>query len=70
MFPVTVFILIGGKSKRFGLPKWKVMIDNKTVLDRMWNSCSNFKNRFIVGKEKPLDLDKPFLHYCILFIPI
>ena len=61
MFPVTVFILIGGKSKRFGLPKWKVMIENKTVLDRMWNSCSNFKNRFIVGKEKPLDLDKPFL---------
>ena len=31
MIPAKAFILIGGKSKRFGSPKWKVVIDGKEV---------------------------------------
>ena len=29
----TAFILIGGKSERFGRPKWRVVIDDKIILD-------------------------------------
>ena len=61
MIPAKAFILIGGKSKRFGSPKWKVVIDGKTVLDRIWGSCTEFENRFVVGKEKHADLNKPFI---------
>ncbi|MDP6339291.1 MAG: molybdenum cofactor guanylyltransferase [Candidatus Marinimicrobia bacterium] len=57
----TAFILIGGKSKRFGLPKWEAKIHNQTVLDKIWNACDNFENRFIVGKDKPQEMDKPFI---------
>ena len=62
MIPAKAFILIGGKSKRFGSSKWKVVIDGKTVLDRIWGSCTEFENRFVVGKEKHADLNKPFIH--------
>ena len=64
MITAKAFILIGGESKRFGSPKWKAVIDGKTVLDRIWDSCTEFENRFVVGKEKPSDLNKS------LFSPI
>ena len=61
MIPTKAFILIGGKSNRFGSLKWKAVIDRKTVLDRIWGSCTEFENRFVVGKEKHADLNKPFI---------
>jgi len=61
MIPATAFILIGGKSERFGSPKWKVVIDGETVLDRIWNTCIDFEYRFVVGKEKPADIDISYI---------
>ena len=59
--PTYAFILIGGQSKRFGYPKWKSKIGKSTLLDHIYNVCSLFNHTFIVGKEKPDSLDKPFL---------
>ena len=62
MIPATVFILIGGKSERFGFPKWKAKIHNQTVLDKIWNVCDIFENRVIVGKAKPHSISYQFMH--------
>ncbi len=61
MILATAFLLIGGKSERFGSPKWKAVFDGKTVLDRIWGSCTEFENRYVVGKEKHAYLNKPFI---------
>ncbi len=53
MIKATAFILIGGKSERFGSPKWKATISGQSVLDRIWNSCDSFEKRYVIGKEKP-----------------
>ena len=60
-FPASAFILTGGKSERFGSPKWRSKIKGKTVLDRVWDACKNFEHRNVIGKEKPADIDKPFI---------
>ncbi|MBT6782697.1 MAG: NTP transferase domain-containing protein, partial [Candidatus Marinimicrobia bacterium] len=52
MIKATAFILIGGKSERFGSPKWKATISGQSVLDRIWNSCDSFEKRYVIGKEK------------------
>jgi molybdopterin-guanine dinucleotide biosynthesis protein A len=57
----TAFILIGGKSERFGSPKWKAKINGKSVLDIVWDACNSFENRIIVGKEKLDGFEKPFI---------
>ena len=57
----SAFILIGGQSKRFGYPKWKSKIGEKTLLDHIYNMCSLFDNTFIVGKKKTTGLNKTFL---------
>ena len=57
----SAFILIGGQSKRFGYPKWKSKIGEKTLLDHIYNMCSLFDNIFIIGKEKPEGFNKPFI---------
>ena len=60
LIPATAGILIGGQSRRFGSPKWKVKVGGETVLDRLWQVCGRFEERIVIGKEKPADLDKPF----------
>jgi len=60
-YPASTFILIGGKSERFGSPKWRTLIREESVLDRIWKACENFENRYVIGKTKPTDLDKPFI---------
>ena len=57
----TAFILIGGKSERFGSPKWQAIINGQTVLDRIWNASDKIENRFVIGKEKPKYFEKPFI---------
>ena len=57
----SAYILIGGKSERFGSPKWRAEIGRETVLDRMWQACADFESRSVVGKQQPSDLDKPFI---------
>ncbi|MDP7095420.1 MAG: molybdenum cofactor guanylyltransferase [Candidatus Marinimicrobia bacterium] len=61
MVKASAFILIGGKSARFGSPKWQVNINGKSVLDIVWDACNYFENRIVVGKEKPDGFDKPFI---------
>ena len=61
MFKLTAFILIGGKSQRFGSPKWQTVVNGQTVLDRIWGACDIFEYRYIVGKEKPQGMEKPFI---------
>ena len=57
----SAFILIGGQSKRFGYPKWKSKIGEKTLLDHIYNMCSLFDDTFIIGKKKPTGFNKPFI---------
>lgn len=59
--PAAAFILIGGKSKRFGSPKWRADISGETLLRRIWQACADFESRYVVGKEQRADLDKPFI---------
>ena len=61
MIPATAFILIGGVSQRFCTPKCQEIIDGETVLDRIWNSCDKFQERYIIGKNQHRDKKKPFL---------
>ncbi len=61
MIHASAYILIGGQSQRFGSRKWKVQIDGKPVLDHLWEKCSDFGSRWVVGKNQPIDLDKPFI---------
>jgi len=61
MIKATAFVLMGGKSKRFGSPKWAATIDGQTILDRTWNLCDNFENRFVAGKKKPDSISYPFI---------
>ena len=60
--PISVFILIGGKSERFGSEKWRSKINGKSVLDRIWDACMHFEERIVIGKEKPKDFKKPFIY--------
>ncbi len=62
MIQASAFILIGGKSERFGSPKWQTVIDGKSILDHTWNMCSDFEHRLVIGKNKPKDFKKPFIH--------
>ena len=61
MISASAFILIGGKSERFGSPKWRAEINGKTIVDRMWHACQNFEHRYLIGKDLPPDVDKPFI---------
>ena len=67
MIKATAFILIGGKSKRFGSPKWQAIINGQTVLDRIWNASDKIENRFVIGKEKPQEFNKPFIQDMLVF---
>ena len=59
--PISTFILIGGKSERFGSEKWRANINGKSVLDRIWDACMHFEERVVIGKEKPKNFKKPFI---------
>ena len=59
--PISAFILIGGKSERFGSEKWRANINSKSVLDRIWDACMHFEERIVIGKEKPKNFIKPFI---------
>jgi molybdopterin-guanine dinucleotide biosynthesis protein A len=59
--PISAFILIGGKSERFGSEKWRANINGKSVLDRIWDGCMYFEERIVIGKEKPKGFKKPFI---------
>ena len=59
--PISAFILIGGKSERFGSEKWRANINGKSVLDRIWDACMHFEERIVIGKEKPKNFIKPFI---------
>ena len=61
MIHASAYILIGGQSHRFGSQKWKVQIDGKPVLDHLWEKCSDFGSRWVVGKDQPIELEKPFI---------
>lgn len=61
IIPATATILIGGESRRFGSPKWEAIIDGIKLIDRTWDSCEIFENRFVVGKEKPDSISYSFI---------
>ncbi len=61
MNSASAFILIGGKSNRFGSPKWKVMVGTRSVLDRIWDACNAFENRVVVGKNFSSENSYPFI---------
>ncbi|MGY8780225.1 MAG: molybdenum cofactor guanylyltransferase [Fidelibacterota bacterium] len=57
----TATILIGGHSKRFGSPKWEATVNGIRLIDRTWDLCGMFDNRFVIGKEKPNLMPYPFI---------
>ena len=59
--PISAFILIGGKSERFGSEKWRANINGKSVFNRIWDACMHFEERVVIGKEKPKNFKKPFI---------
>ena len=62
MINCSVFILIGGESKRFGSTKYLSEIYGEPIINRIFESCKNFKSYTLVGKCLPIDLqNKPFL---------
>ena len=61
MIHASAYILIGGQNQRFGSRKWKVQIEGKPVLDHLWEKCSDFGSRWVVGKDQPVEMDKPFI---------
>ena len=61
MIHASAYILIGGQNQRFGSQKWKVQIEGKPILDHLWEKCSDFGSRWVVGKDRPVEMDKPFI---------
>ena len=61
IIPANAYILIGGNSRRFGSPKWKAKVNGSRMIEHAWNICSNFKNRFIVGKSNPNEIEYSFI---------
>jgi len=54
----NAFILIGGKSSRFGAAKWKTLIGEQSMLDKLWSICSDFSSTVVIAKEKDADLHR------------
>lgn len=52
---------MGGKNTRFGSEKWKAKLGSQIVLDSIWNACSIFKERKLIGKKKPEQINKTFI---------
>ena len=53
LLPAAAFILAGGKSRRFGSPKWNAMLGGITLIEHSWNLCDDlFKSTVIVSKSK------------------
>ena len=61
MINASAYILIGGQNQRFGSRKWNVQIEGKPILDHLWKKCSDFGSRWVVGKDHPFEMDKPFI---------
>ncbi len=58
MISGSVFILIGGKSKRFGSVKWRTKINGISIIDNLLNICKNFQHVHLIGKNIPLDVNE------------
>ena len=62
MIKCSVFILIGGESKRFGSIKYLSKINGELIINRIIQSCKDFESYTLVGKKLPFDLQNtPFL---------
>ena len=62
MINCSVFILIGGDSKRFGSMKYLAKIDREPIINLIIKACENFKSYTLVGKNLPSELqDKSFI---------
>ncbi|MFQ6673909.1 MAG: molybdenum cofactor guanylyltransferase [Fidelibacterota bacterium] len=52
LIPASGFILIGGRSRRFGAPKWKAKLAGQTLLDRTWKLADSlFRETYVVTKK-------------------
>ena len=62
MINCSVFILIGGDSKRFGSMKYLAKINGDSIINLIIKACENFKSHTLVGKNLPSELqDKSFI---------
>ena len=52
---------MGGKNSRFGSEKWKAKLGSKIILDDIWNACNIFKERKLIGKKKPKQINRTFI---------
>ena len=56
MINCSVFILIGGESKRFGSTKYLAKINGDPIINRVIKACGNFTSYALVGKKLPSEL--------------
>ena len=62
MINCSVFILIGGESKRFGSIKYLAKINGDPIISRVIKACENFRSYTLVGKNLPSELkNKSFI---------
>ena len=62
MINCSVFILIGGESKRFGSTKYLAKINGDPIISRVIKACENFTSYTLVGKNLPSELkNKSFI---------
>ena len=57
MINCSVFILIGGESKRFGSTKYLEKINGDPIISRVIKACENFTSYTLVGKNLPSELE-------------
>ncbi len=55
MAEFSSFILIGGKSERFGSPKWRMKFHGKPVLDGLIDLCKYFHQSSTIVSKKGME---------------
>ncbi|MFQ6616390.1 MAG: molybdenum cofactor guanylyltransferase [Fidelibacterota bacterium] len=57
--PASAYILAGGKSRRFGSPKWRATLNGETLLDRSAQLCRSLFQEWCVVAKKGMKTDPP-----------
>lgn len=67
---ITSLLLAGGKNKRMnGIPKWSLLINNETMLDRSIKKLADISNRILIvaGEEHELNLSSDCTYVSIVY---
>lgn len=57
--PASAYILAGGRSRRFGSPKWQARVLGQTLLDRSTGLCRSLFDEWLVVAKKGMKTFPP-----------